>query len=216
MGFGEIEGAGYELIDREGAASLLIPHARIERVWSGARWSEGPVWVPAHRYLVWSDIPNDRMLRLDEQSGDVSVFRQPSGNSNGNTLDAQGRLVTCEHLGRRVTRTEHDGSITVLAESYRGKRLNSPNDVIVRRDGSIWFTDPMYGILSSYEGVAAPSELGRCHVFKVDPTSGSVEVMADDFMQPNGLAFSPDERVLYVSDTGGTHVTGGAATHPPL
>jgi gluconolactonase len=175
--------------------------AEVERLWTGARWTEGPAYFPAGRYLVWSDIPNDRMLRWDEADGRVSVFRQPAGYANGNTVDRAGRLVTCEHGGRRVTRTEHDGRITVIAERYQGKRLNSPNDVVVKSDGSIWFTDPPYGILSDYEGHKAESELGRNYVFKVDPLSGTIAPVADDFERPNGLAFSPDEKRLYIADS---------------
>lgn len=177
-----------------------------ERLATGCRWVEGPVYFPAHRMLVWSDIPNDRMLRWDELTGNVSVFRQPAGYSNGNTLDRQGRLVTCEHGNRRVTRTEHDGSITVIADRYNGKRLNSPNDVVVKSDGSIWFTDPSYGIDSDYEGYRAESEIGGRHVYRVDPVSGEVQLVADDFQQPNGLAFSLDESRLYIGDSEVSHI----------
>ncbi len=204
--FGEIPGTGFEVVDPAFAA-CFVGHARVERLWTGARWSEGPAWFAAGRYLVWSDIPNNRMLRWDETNGEVSVFRSPSGNSNGNTVDRQGRLVTCEHLQRRVTRTEYDGSITVLADKYGGARLNSPNDVVVKSDGSIWFTDPSYGILSDYEGERADPEL-PCNVYRIDP-DGSLAVVADDFVMPNGLAFSPDESHLYVSDTGATHQADG-------
>src|SRR6202008_5042401 len=154
---------------------------------------------------------NDRIMRWDEPSGHISVFRSPSQNANGNTLDRQGRLVTCEQLTRRVTRTEHDGSIIVLADRVAGKRFNSPNDVVVASDGSIWFTDPTYGIDSDYEGRRAVSEIGESRLYRVDPSDGSVRVMGDDFVQPNGLAFSPDERRVYVSATGRTHVEGGPA-----
>ncbi|MXQ10050.1 SMP-30/gluconolactonase/LRE family protein [Microvirga makkahensis] len=188
---------------------LVISSARLEKLAEGCRWAEGPAYFPAGRYLVWSDVPNDRMMRFDETSNAVSVFRAPSGYSNGNTVDRQGRLVTCEHGHRRVTRTEHDGSITVIASHYDGKRLNSPNDVVVKSDGSIWFTDPAYGIDSDYEGHKGDSEIGACHVYRVDPQSGSVSVAAGDFVRPNGLAFSPDERRLYVADTGATHVADG-------
>ncbi len=148
-------------------------------------------------------------MRFDETDGSVSVFRAPSNNSNGNTVDGQGRLVSCEHQARRVTRTEFDGRVTVIADRCAGKRLNSPNDVVVKSDGSIWFTDPDYGILTDYEGDAAASEIGACHVYRVDPTSGAVAAVATDFVKPNGLAFSPDERILYVADTGGSHVADG-------
>jgi len=189
--------------------SLVIPTARLEKLAEGCRWAEGPAYFPAGRYLVWSDVPNDRMLRYDETTGHVGVFRHPSGYSNGNTVDREGRLVTCEHGTRRVTRTEHDGSITVIASHFDGKRLNSPNDVVVRSDGSIWFTDPAYGIDSDYEGHKAESEIGACHVYRVDPKNGAVVLVADDFVRPNGLAFSPDETRLYVADTGATHEPDG-------
>jgi gluconolactonase len=172
----------------------------VERLHEGARKSEGPVYFPAGRYLVWSDIPGDRLLRWDETTGAVGVFREPSGYANGNTIDRQGRLVTCEQGSRRVTRTEHDGTVTVLADRYAGKRLNSPNDVVVRGDGSVWFTDPSYGIDSDYEGNAGESEIGACHVYRADP-DGTLTVVADDFCRPNGLAFSLDERRLYIVDT---------------
>jgi gluconolactonase len=189
--------------------SLVIPTARLEKLAEGCRWAEGPAYFPAGRYLVWSDVPNDRMMRYDETSDAISVFRTPSGYSNGNTVDREGRLVTCEHGFRRVTRTEHDGSITVIASHHEGKRFNSPNDVVVKSDGSIWFTDPAYGIDSDYEGHKAESEIGGCHVYRVDPHSGDVTRVADDFVRPNGLAFSPDEKRLYVADTGATHVADG-------
>jgi gluconolactonase len=179
---------------------------RVERFELGCRWAEGPVYVPAGRYLLVNDIPNDRTLRWDETSGVVSVFRSPSNYANGNTLDAQGRLITCEHGTRRVTRTEHDGTITVLADQHDGRRLNSPNDVVVHSDGSIWFTDPSYGIDSDYEGHKAPSDVGGCHVYRIDPSSRRVEIVADDFVRPNGLAFSLDERHLYVVDTRVNHL----------
>jgi gluconolactonase len=188
---------------------LHIGSARLEKLAEGCRWAEGPAYFPAGRYLVWSDVPNDRMMRFDETSNAVSVFRHPSGYSNGNTVDRQGRLVTCEHGNRRVTRTEHDGSITVLASHYQGKRFNSPNDVVEKSDGSIWFTDPAYGIDSDYEGHKAESEIGACHVYRIDPHTGDVSIVADDFVRPNGLAFSPDEKRLYVADTGATHVKDG-------
>lgn len=204
MFYGEPEGTGFEIIDPR-FKNLLTGHGRVERLWTGARWAEGPAWFAAGRYLVFSDIPNNRMMRFDECSGAMAVFRQPANNSNGNTTDPQGRLVTCEHLARRVTRTEHDGSITVLADRYKGKRLNSPNDVVVKRDGSIWFTDPTYGIMTDYEGEKAESEIGNCNVYRIDPASGDLSIVADDFMKPNGLAFSPDESILYIADTGLSH-----------
>lgn len=200
--YGEVDGCQIEALDAS-FHGCFVGHARVERLWTGARWSEGPAWFAAGRYLVWSDIPNNRMLRWDETSGQVSVFRTPSNNSNGNSVDNQGRLVTCEHLSRRVTRTEFDGSITVLADNWQGKRLNSPNDVVVKSDGSIWFTDPSYGILSDYEGDRAESEL-PCQVYRID-VHGTVHVVATDFVMPNGLAFSADESLLYISDTGASH-----------
>lgn len=208
--FGVIEGTGFDVLEPE-FARCFIGHVRVERLWTGARWSEGPAWCGGGRYLLWSDIPNDRLMRWDETDGSVSIFRQSANNTNGNTIDRQGRLVSCEHLTRRVTRTEHDGSITVLADSWQGKRLNSPNDVVVKSDGSIWFTDPTYGILSDYEGIASDSEIGACHLFRVDPGSGEVTAEVTNFFKPNGLAFSPDESLLYVSDTGITHDANGPA-----
>ena len=180
--------------------------AHLERLWTGGRWLEGPVYVPSGRYLLFSDIPNDRMLRWDETSYDVSVFRQPAGNANGHTLDEQGRLISCAHGNRRVTRTNHDGSIQVLADHWDGKRLNSPNDVVVGRDGSVWFTDPAYGIDSDYEGFRAEIETEGCHVYRIDPASGAMTRVADDFGRPNGLAFSLDETRLYVTDSERSHI----------
>ena len=182
--------------------------ARIERLYDGCRWAEGPAYFPAHRSLVWSDIPNDRMMRWDEVNGQVTVFRQPASYANGNTIDRQGRLVTCEHGGRRVTRTEADGSITVITDRFEGKRYNSPNDVVVKSDGSIWFTDPTYGIDTDYEGHKAEAEQDGSHVYRVGP-DGQVTRVLTDFVKPNGLAFSPDETRLYVVDSGRTHVLNG-------
>jgi gluconolactonase len=180
--------------------------AFVEELHTGCRWTEGPAYFPAGRYLVFSDIPNDRILRWDETTGAVGVFRAPAGYANGHTVDRQGRLVSCEHGNRRVTRTEHDGTVTVLADRYDGKRLNSPNDVVERADGSIWFTDPSYGIDTDYEGHRADSEIGACHVYRIDPDTGEVRIVLDDFERPNGLAFSLDERRLYVVDTRRKHV----------
>ena len=206
--FGTLEGTTLESLDPR-FGGCLAGQERVERLWTGGRWCEGPAWFAAHRSLVWSDIPNNRILRLDERSGTVNIFREPANNTNGNTVDRQGRLISCEHLARRVVRTEHDGSHTVLASHWQGRRLNSPNDVVVHSDGSVWFTDPSYGILSEYEGERAESEIGACHLYRIDPASGAVEQMADDFVKPNGLAFSPDESLLYVADTGVTHTEGG-------
>ena len=189
--------------------SCVFPHESVQQLWTGGRWCEGPAWFAAHGTLVWSDIPNNRMLRWDERNNTVGEFRNPSNNSNGNTVDRQGRLVSCEHLSRSVTRTEHDGSRTVLADNWQGQRLNSPNDVVVHSDGSVWFSDPGYGILSDYEGRRSDSEIGACHVYRVDPHSGAVERVADDFDKPNGLAFSPDESILYIADTGASHRADG-------
>jgi len=183
-------------------------NAAIERVATGFRWAEGPVYFRDGGYLLWSDIPNNRMMRWLEEDGHVSVFRSPSNYSNGNTRDRDGRLVTCEHDTRRVTRTEHDGRVTVLMDNYRGKKLNAPNDVVVASDGAIWFTDPGYGIDGEYEGHAATRELPAC-VYRLDPKTGEAAVIADDFVRPNGLAFSPDEKLLYIVDSGVTH--GGPA-----
>jgi gluconolactonase len=189
-------------------ANYLIPVCKLETLYTGTCWAEGPVYFADGRYLLFSDIPNDRMLRWDEESGQVSEFRQPSAFSNGNTRDRQGRLVTCEHGNRRVTRTEPDGALTVLAERYEGKRLNSPNDVVVKSDGSVWFTDPPYGILTDYEGHKAESEIGRCNVYRLDPAGGDLRIVCDDFDKPNGLAFSSDEKRLYIADSGRSHGAG--------
>jgi gluconolactonase len=191
----------FEIIDRR-FKSLIDPVAFLETVHTGNRWAEGPVWFGDLRCLIWSDIPNERMLRWDEESGHVSLFRKPAPNANGNTRDREGRLITCEQGGRRVIRTEWNGSMTVLADSYKSRRLNSPNDVVVKSDGSIWFTDPNYGIISDYVGRKQQQELGGCFVYRIDPNDGSVSVVADDFSMPNGLAFSPDESLLYVADSG--------------
>ena len=188
--------------------SRIKTSARLDHLYDDCRWAEGPAYFPAHRQLVWSDIPNNRMLRYDETTEAVSEFRNPSNFANGHTVDRQGRLISCEHGARRVTRTEADGSITVIADRFEGRKLNSPNDVVVRSDGSIWFTDPTYGIDSDYEGHKAPSEIGASLVFRVDPVTGAVTKVADDFVQPNGLAFSPDERQLYIVDSGATHKLG--------
>jgi gluconolactonase len=195
------------LNDRFG--TLINTTARVHKLYEGCAWAEGPAWSPGWRSLVWSDIPNDRQLRLDEASGTVSVFRYPAGYSNGNTVDRQGRLLSCEHGGRRVSRTEFDGTVTTIVDSFEGKRLNSPNDLVVKSDDTIWFTDPAYGIESDYEGHRGEMEVGGCHVYRVDPASGDIRVVADDFVRPNGLAFSPDESLLYIADTGASHYADG-------
>jgi gluconolactonase len=178
--------------------------AGVERLFTGCRWAEGPVWFGGGRYLLWSDVPNDRILRWDEATGAVGAFRAPSNHANGNTRDREGRLVTCEHGGeqggRRVTRTEHDGAVTVLLDRFEGKRLNSPNDVVVKSDGSIWFTDPPFGIVGHYQGVAAEQEL-PARIYRIDGTTGRATVVADDVAGPNGLAFSSDESKLYVIES---------------
>ncbi|GGF75803.1 gluconolactonase [Azorhizobium oxalatiphilum] len=197
--------SGFEIRDPRGGR-VVIGHAQLEQLWTGGRWLEGPAYFPAGRYLVFSDIPNDRMMRFDETSGAVSEFRAPALNSNGNTVDREGRLVTCEHRGRRVSRTGFDGRVVTLASHFQGRRLNSPNDVVVRSDGSLWFSDPTYGIDSEYWGDAASSEIGRQCVYRLDPLTGTLAAVVTDCVQPNGLAFSPDESILYVSDTGASHV----------
>jgi gluconolactonase len=176
--------------------------AAVERLYTGCRWSEGPVWFGDGRYLLWSDIPNQRILKWEEETGRTSIYRKPTDFANGNTRDRQGRLITCSHGGRCVTRTEYDGSITTLADSYQGKRLNSPNDVVVKSDGSIWFTDPVFGILGNYEGYQAKPELNQ-NVYRLDPETRELTCVADDVLGPNGLAFSPDEKILYIVESRG-------------
>ena len=181
--------------------SLQAQPAKVERLATGYRWCEGPVWFGDGRYLLWSDIPNNRIMRWDEETGAVSVFRKPSNFANGHTRDRQGRLLTCEHGARRVTRTEYDGTITVIADRFDGKPLNSPNDIVCKSDGSIWFTDPPFGILGYYEGYAATPELPT-NVYRVDGTTGQLTVATGDVNRPNGLAFSPDESKLYIVESG--------------
>lgn len=188
---------------------LVLKNTHLDQVWTGSRWAEGPVYFGDGKYLLFSDIPNNRIIRFDETDQAGSVWSNDSGNSNGNTRDRQGRLVTCQHRLRRVVRTEYDGSQTVLADNYQGNRLNSPNDVVVSSDGAVWFTDPTYGIDSDYEGDAAPSEVEGSNVYRIDPKSGEVAIAADDFVKPNGLAFSADEKTLFIADTGATHVENG-------
>src|SRR5664279_18133 len=181
-------------------AKYQIISAAVERLYTGARWAEGPVWIGDGGYLLFSDIPNNRMLRWLEETGEVSVFRSPSNYSNGNTRDHEGRLLTCEHDTRRVTRTEHDGTITALIDSFQGKKLNAPNDLIVHSDGAIWFTDPGYGIMSYYEGHKATFEL-PANVYRLDPKTRVATVVVGDIAKPNGLCFSPDEKLLYIVDS---------------
>lgn len=194
-------------IDDPRFRNLIQKNARLRQLATGFEWTEGPVWFADHQHLFFSDIPANRMMRLT-LDGQVSTYRQPSDYSNGNTRDRQGRLVSCQHGTRSVTRTELDGTRTVIADSYQGKRLNSPNDVIVQSTGAIWFSDPTYGILSDYEGYTAEPEQAARNVFRVDPATGEVEAMITDFTQPNGLAFSADESVLYVAESGSSHDAG--------
>ncbi|MDR3496439.1 MAG: SMP-30/gluconolactonase/LRE family protein [Ancalomicrobiaceae bacterium] len=189
-----------EILD-ERFRRYVLGNAAVERLATGMRWAEGPVWFGDSRQLIWSDIPNNRLMKWDEETGSVSVFRQPSLFANGNTRDRVGRLVTCEHGGRRVTRTEYDGRVIVLADRYDGKRLNSPNDVVVKSDGSIWFTDPPFGILSHYEGGKAAAELPT-NLYRLDSESGELMVVSDAIVRPNGLCFSPDESRFYVVESG--------------
>ena len=193
-------GTPYEIVDAafRDCVDLSAP---VERLWSDGKWIEGPAWLPNERRLIWSDIPRNRMLAWLAATGDVTTFREPSYGGNGNTTDREGRLVSCEQYSRRITRTEPDGRITVLADRFEGKRFTAPNDIVVKSDGSIWFTDPAYGNSPLYEGEI---ELDGCHVYRIDP-DGSVRQMTHEMVMPNGLAFTPDERQLYVIDTGSTH-----------
>jgi gluconolactonase len=179
-------------------ARLRLPLAKVERLHTGTRWAEGPVWLGDARCLLWSDVPGNQMLRWDEETGAVSLWRRPSGYANGNTRDRLGRLITCEHGGRRVSRTEPDGRIVTLADSFEKKKLNSPNDVVCKSDGSIWFTDPSFGVLAWYEGAKAEAELPT-HVYRWQ--EGELSVVAEGINQPNGLAFSPDESILYIVES---------------
>jgi len=192
--------ATVEIVDQR-FGKYAVGNAAVERLYTGTRWAEGPVWVGDGRYLLFSDIPNNRILRWLEDTGEVSVFRSPSNYANGNYRDREGRLLTCEHDSRRLTRTEHDGTITVLMDQYQGKKLNAPNDLAVHSDGAIWFTDPGYGIMSNYEGHKAAFELSA-NVYRLDPNTREVTVVASDMDKPNGICFSPDETKLYIVDTG--------------
>lgn len=195
--------ARFEVLDERFAK--IDGDAMLRRLHTGCRWTEGPVYVPAGRYVLFNDIPENRTLRWDELTGAVGVFRHASGYANGHTLDRLGRVVACEQGERRVTRIEPDGSITVIADNHDGRRFNSPNDVVEHSDGSLWFTDPPYGLMSDYEGFRAEQEIDGCHVYRADP-GGKVTVVADDFVRPNGLAFSADESKLYVVDTPQDHI----------
>ena len=180
--------------------SYVMGNAPVKQLATGFDWTEGPVWFGDANCLLFSDIPNNRIMRWTPDIG-ISVYRQPSNYANGNTRDREGRLISCEHGTRRVTRTELDGSITVIADSYQDMPLNSPNDVVVKSDGTIWFSDPHYGIMTNYEGHKSEQVL-PCNVYRVNPADGSIEAVLTDFNCPNGLAFSPDETRLYVADTG--------------
>lgn len=199
-----------EIVDSS-FSELILGNASVEKLWTGGRWVEGPVYFRDHSMFVWSDIPNDRLMFL-HYGGQTGVYRSPSGFVNGNTRDHQGRLVSCQHGPRRVIRTELDGTQTVIASSFQGKALNSPNDVVVHSSGSIWFSDPSYGILSDYEGGRRTQEQDGCFVYRVDPNSGEVSAVVTDMAKPNGLAFSNDESVLYVADSEKTHNPEGAAS----
>src|SRR5579883_3251226 len=179
----------------------VVGNTSIKRLYTGTLWSEGPAWNGVGRYLLWSDIPNNVQMRWVEDDGRVTVFRNPSGNSNGNTFDFEGRQLSCEHGGRRVVRYEYDGKTTVIAERFNGKRFNSPNDIVVHPDGSIWFTDPPYGINGDYEGFKAEKELKE-GVYRVDSKTGQIALISDEMSGPNGICFSPDYKRLYVADTG--------------
>ena len=192
------------LIEDPAMEPLLAPHSKLEQLWSGAKWAEGPVYFHEDDSLVWSDPPNNRMLKWTAAAG-TRLFRSPSQYANGNYRDLEGRLVSCEHLGRRISRTEHDGHVVTLVGMLDGKRLNSPNDLLVKSDGTVWFSDPDYGIMSNDEGYTAPSEIGANHVYRFDPASGSLGIVADDFQKPNGLAFSPNEDRLYIADSARSH-----------
>lgn len=181
-------------------AKYHLPLSSVQRLYVGTQWGEGPVYLGDARCLIWSDVSGNRVLRWDEITGQVTDIRKPSNNANGHTRDRQGRVLCCEHLTRRVVRFEYDGSVTVIADKYEGKRLNSPNDIVVKSDGSIWFTDPAFGILSNYEGEIAPSELPM-NVYRVDGKTGAMTVVADGINAPNGLCFSPDEKKLYVVES---------------
>ncbi|MCJ8324945.1 MAG: SMP-30/gluconolactonase/LRE family protein [Rhizobiales bacterium] len=199
----------YEIRDDRFRRSVKLDEA-IEQIWTGGRWTEGPVYSPAFRCLIWSDIPNDRRLRWDELTGAIGDIRSGLGYyTNGATLDGQGRIIACEHGTRSVTRIEHDGSATTLASHFDGKRFNSPNDVVVHSDGSIWFTDPSYGIESDYEGFQAEPELDGEHVYRLNPETRIITKVTTDFACPNGLAFSLDQKLLYIADSGGTRYQSG-------
>ena len=192
---------GFEIFDPR-FANLIPENPRLVHHWRGTEWSEGVVFHPGQNVVIWSDIPNNRMLQFDPIGRDTTIFREPSNFTNGNTVDLEGRLVSAQHLTHCIARTERDGTVTTLVDRYRGKRLNSPNDLVVKSDGTIWFTDPPYGILSNREGEPRDSEMGGCFVFRYDPVTDELEIVVDSLDRPNGLAFAPEEDLLYVSDTG--------------
>jgi gluconolactonase len=202
---GRLDAPAFEVLS-PAFAPLVDQTARAERLWTGGKWVEGPAWLPREKLLVWSDIPGNRLLAWDEADGSIASYRTPAAGANGNTIDREGRLVTCEQYTRRITRTEADGTIAVLVDRFEGKRFNAPNDIVVKSDGTIWFTDPDYGRSPHYEG---ERELSGCHVYRLDPATGHIRQMTSDMVMPNGLAFSPDESVLYIVDTGSTHEAGG-------
>ena len=205
-------GKNYEYFDQE-FYNLTIPIAPLNEIFHDGKWCEGPVWFADHNCLIWSDIPNNRLLRyvpgpvqnMASNIPNISIFRHNSNYTNGNTRDREGRLISCQHGTRSISRTEWDGSVTELVSHYKGQRFNSPNDVVVKSDGTIWFTDPTYGILTDYEGFKSEPELPGCYVYCYDPKRGELTVVADDFHKPNGLAFSPDEAKIYIADSGFTH-----------
>ncbi len=192
----------YEFMDKS-FGYLVSSSANVEKIWSKGIWTEGPAYFPAQKSLIWSDIPNERMMRYDETTGNVGVFRHHSNFANGNAIDRQGRMISCEQGTRRLTRTEHNGNITILVDKFQGKKFNSPNDVVIKSDDTIWFTDPAYGIETDFEGYKAESEIGSDNVYRFDPNSGDCQIVTDDFKRPNGLAFSPDENKIYIVDSGG-------------
>ncbi|RKF40634.1 gluconolactonase [Agrobacterium deltaense] len=194
----------YEIVEKV-FLEMVAPIFPPEELYSAGLFTEGPAYFPAGRYLLFTDIPNDRILRFDETDDSISVFRQDCGHPNGQTVDLEGRLITCEHRYRRVTRTEHDGRIVTIADHWRGKKFNSPNDVVVTSDGAIWFTDPTYGILHDLDGIKAEPEIEGRHVYRIDPQTGEVEAKITDMVMPNGLAFSKDETTLFVVDSGKSH-----------
>ena len=202
---GPLAGSAFQLIDPR-FRGCVLPDEAVDRIWTGGKWVEGPAWLADIRTLLWSDIPGDRMLAWNEATGEVSTFRHPALGPNGNTVDREGRLITCEQRPHRIARLERDGSTTILADTIDGRRFHSPNDVVVKSDGSVWFSDPSYG---RPRDRAPGLDVEGCHVYRIDPETGAVRQMTTDFVMPNGLAFSVDESLLYIIDTGSTHIKGG-------